>query len=132
MSGNSHGNTIIKSSGAQSLGVLCIRLRALCVYFHPTECGIHGILSVQVRMLGLKRVRTLQKVAHLMHDLAFSDCRPCAVTLHRATLMWRMRLKMLRVYKKRKLPIGEDRLCSDLGLLEWLVDLGKKCTFGMS
>lgn len=64
-------------------------------------------------MLGLKRVRTLQKVAHLMRDLAFSDCRPCAVTLHHATLMGHMRFKMLRVYKKCQLPLEEDRLCSD-------------------
>lgn len=30
------------------------------------------------------------------------------------------------------MPIGGDRFCSDLHLLGWLVNLGKKCISGMT
>lgn len=38
VSGNSNGDTIIfKRSGSHLSGILCIRLSALRVYFHPME-----------------------------------------------------------------------------------------------
>lgn len=39
--------------------------------------------------------------------------------------------RMVQFHKKEKrVTMGEGRLCSDLGLLEWPVDWGKKYTFG--
>lgn len=52
------------------------RLSASCVYLIPIEWWYRCNPEFIGEDAGLKRIRKLQKAAHLIHGLAFSDCRP--------------------------------------------------------